>query len=488
MTPIDWCVLCVYMTATIGLGLWVSRSNQNGRDYLLGGGQMGWFVVGMSLIATSLSASTFLGSPSYSYQYNFALLLNQVGSLGSVLIVSKIFIHRYREAKVQSAYELLERNFSRSVRICGATFYCAHLLLRSGILIFGPALVLSKMLNCSMDATIVVTALVSMTYTAFGGLKAVVLTDALQFMVICLGVTFTFLILDQQVGLANLWEVASHAGRTQIFPSSHSVWEWIDPRSATSVLSAMVIYTVMEVAIRGCDQQFVQRYLACKNIGAALKSSYFSIVLGLPAAFAFYAIGALLFAYYQSGPSTQPNMVANEAFPDFIMHHLPSGLRGLLVAAIFAASMSSFDSAINALNNTTISDLLGWNNEDPRSLVVARWGAVPWGLLALLVALWAARSGESLLYQALYFTSLFTGPLLALITLAFFRPHWQPKAVLFGMFFGMFLLVLCSPPEFMKLHDTWVSWPYNPLISCCGAWLGAALVQKVMGPKLHCSP
>ena len=480
MTLFDWSVLSLYMLATIGLGLWVSRSNENGRDYLLGGGQMGWFVVGISLIATSMSASTFLGSPTYSYQFNFALLLNQVGSLCSVLIVSKVFIHRFREANVQSAYQLLERHFSRSVRVCGACFYCAHLLLRSGILIFGPALVLSKIMNCSMDVTIVITAFVSMTYTAFGGLKAVVLTDAIQFMVICLGVVSTFLVLENQVGLVSLWETASLAGRTKIFPDSQHLIDWVDPRNASSVLSAMVVYTILEVSIRGCDQQFVQRYLACKNIGAAVKSSYFSIILGMPAAFAFYAIGALLFAYYKMGPFAQPDMGANEAFPDFIMHHLPSGLRGLLVAAIFAASMSSFDSAINALNNTTIVDLMGWNSDDRKSLTFARWGSIPWGLMALGAALWAARSGESLLYQALYFTSLFTGPLLALITLAFFRPHWQPRAVLFGMFFGMLLLVLCSPPDFMKFHDTWVSWPYNPLISCAGAWLGTALAQGVL--------
>jgi SSS family solute:Na+ symporter len=429
-----------------------------------------------------MSASTFLGLPSYSYSKDFALLMNQVGALLSVVVVSKVFIHRFREAKVQSAYELLELKFSRGTRLIAAIFYCCHLILRSGIIIFGPALVLSKVMACSMEVTIVAMAAISITYTAFGGLKAVVLTDTIQFFTLTAGGVITIWVLHEQIPLETLWNHASIAGHTKILPDAPLGWDWIDPKAAHSVLSAILIYTVLEVAIRGCDQQFIQRYLACRETSSAIKSSFLSILLGCPAAIAFYAIGALLFAHAELSPPLAAlggaaNIPANEAFPRFIMEHLPVGLKGALVAAIFAASMSSFDSAINALNNTTIVDLLNWDSTDPRSLKVAKLGALPWGLLATLAALWASQAGQSLLYQALYFTSLFTGPLLGMITLAFFRSHLHPRAVILGVCVGITLLMICAPPSFIPSYPPLFSWPYNPLVSCLGTWLGAHLIH-----------
>ena len=478
MTPLDWFLLFLYMAGTIGLGLWVSRSNRSSKDYLLGGGQMGWFVIGISLIATSMSASTFLGLPTYSYDHSFALLLNQVGALVSVVIVARIFIPRYRRGHLSSAYELLEVSFGKSVRRLGAVLYCFHLLLRSGILIFGPALVLSKVMDMSIESTICWTALISMIYTAFGGLKAVVLTDTIQFLVLLLGAALTLFTLHQLGGWSELWAMASEVGRTSILPQQNTVHAWFSPALADSFFSAAVIYTVLEVAIRGCDQQFVQRYLACSSSKEAVRSSYLSILVGIPAAIAFFSIGALLYAYYQKIGLTMP---ANEAFPHFIMTELPSGVRGLLVAAIFAASMSSFDSAISALNNTTLVDLMDIDGDSPKSLSVARWVSIPWGVGALLAALLAAWAGQGLLYQALYFTSLFTGPLLALITMAMFRPSLHSRSVIGGVVLGMLLLVLVAPPSWLAWHDPWLSWPYNPLVSCVGTWLSALTLECFYG-------
>lgn len=474
MTTLDWTLLFIYMAGTIGLGLWVSRSNTSSKDYLLGGGQMGWFVVGISLIATSMSASSFLGLPTYSYDHSFSLLLNQVGALVSVVIVARYFIPRYRQGNLGSAYELLEQCFGKSVRRLGAVLYCFHLLLRSGILIFGPALVLSKVMGMSIESTICWTAFISMIYTAFGGLKAVVLTDTIQFLVLLLGAALTLFTLHNLGDWSALWAIASEAGRTSILPVENTAHAWLSPAMADSFLSATVIYTVLEVAIRGCDQQFVQRYLACSSNSEAVRSSYLSILVGIPAAIAFFSIGALLYAYYQSTGMTMP---ANEAFPHFIMTELPSGVRGLLVAAIFAASMSSFDSAINALNNTTLVDLMDIDRDSPKSLSLARWVSLPWGLCALMAALLAAWAGKGLLYQALYFTSLFTGPLLALMTMAFYRPDFRSRSVLGGVAMGMILLIVVSPPSWLAWHGPWLSWPYNPLVSCVGTWLSAMMLE-----------
>jgi len=479
MALLDWTLLVLYMVLTIGLGLWVTRGNKDGHDYLLGGGKLGWFTVGISLIATSMSASTFLGIPAQSYGGDCTYLMLQVGAFLSVIVVAKFYIPRYRAAGVSSAYTLLEQVYSRPVKIVASVFYCFHVLLRSGLLIYGPALVLSSALGISMEWTIVLTALLSMGYTAFGGLKAVVLTDTIQFFVLVTGVILSYVVLHQSEGLGVLWSIASEGGHTKVLPEELNLASLFDPTQADSLLSAMLVYAVLEIAIRGCDQQFVQRYLACTSTSSAVRSSWAAMLIGLPATLLFFGLGALLWAWYQLNPEALSNMGVNQAFPDFILNQLPMGLKGLLVAALLAASMSSFDSALNALNNTTLVDLLNRKPEDPKSLSLARKISIGWGLLALAAALFAAQAGQSLLYQALYFTSLFTGPLLAMVSLAFLAPSWRPSSILFGVFGGMLSLFLASPPGFLNWHDPWLSWPWNPVLSGCGAMLIAFLIQKL---------
>lgn len=488
MAFLDWILLVLYLLLTIGLGLWVTRANKDGHDYLLGGGRLGWFPVGISLIATSMSASTFLGIPAQSYAKDCTYLMLQVGAFLSVIVVARFYIPRYREAGVSSAYALLEQVYSRPVRVLGAILYCCHVLLRSGLLIFGPALVLSQALGVSLEWTIVLTAILSMGYTAFGGLKAVVLTDTIQFFVLVAGVILSYLVLHQSAGLGELWSRAVAGGHTRVLPETWTLSTLLDPTRADALLSAMVVYAVLEIAIRGCDQQFVQRYLSCRSASSAVRSSWIAMLVGLPATALFFGLGALLWAWYDMNPQALADSGVNQAFPNFILHHLPFGLKGLLVAALLAASMSSFDSALNALNNTTLVDLLKRRTDDPKSLVLARKISLGWGLLALGAALLAAQLGKSLLAQALYFTSLFTGPLLAMVTLAFLKPNWKPGAILFGVSGGMVLLFVVSPPGFLHWHDPWLSWPWNPVVSGGGTVVIAALVQCWSPPSRESEP
>jgi SSS family solute:Na+ symporter len=242
----------------------------------------------------------------------------------------------------------------------------------------------------------------------------------------------------------------------------------------------MIVYAVLEIAIRGVDQQFVQRYLACTDVGSAVKSSWTAMIIGLPATLLFFGLGALLWSWYQLNPGAMADGSINQAFPDFILNQLPVGIKGLLVAALLAASMSSFDSAINALNNTTLVDLMGRKTDDPKSLGLARKISLGWGLLALVAALYVSQNGDSLLKQALYFTSLFTGPLLAMVTLAFMAPNWRPSSVLIGVALGLLSLFVIAPPPFLDWHSPWLSWPWNPVISGGGTVLFGGLCQLIV--------
>ena len=481
-TLLDWIVLVAFFVFSLLVGLWVSRpsrENKNFKDYMFGGGKIPWVAVGISLIATSVSATTFLGAPADVYGADMRFLMFQIGGFLSIVVVGIVFIPRFRKANIQSAYELFERSFSPSVRRLAAIFYCLHLLLRTGILLYAPALVISKILDCNLYVAILITAVLAIIYTWFGGIKAVIWTDVLQFFVFFFGgVLVLYLVAKSCGGFAVMADLASQAGKTKWFDPS------LSPTLDRTLISAGFAYAVLEIAIRGCDQQFVQRYLSCKSPKAANASSILSMVLGAVISILFYWVGAALFVFYKvKNVAPLPNSVGqNEVFPHFIVNALPQGITGLIVAAICAAAMSSLSSAINSLSNTTENDLLLADTSSEKSLRRAKVWTILWGLLGIGGAFFAAAQQGSLLKSALFFTGLFTGPLLGMFILAFFAGKMLPKTVIAGVFCGMFSLFLfqgIKPLGIDPLFENVLSWPWMPLISMSATVVSALVLNFI---------
>ncbi len=477
-TGLDVAALIGYLGVIAGIGFWCSRLNRDWDDFMFGGRRMPWFAVGLSLIATSVSASTFLGNPADTFAHDMTYLMLNFGGFVAVIIIGFVFIPRFQQWKLGSAYEILEMRFSRGVRLLAAIFYSCHIVLRTGILLYGPALVLANVFQINIYLSICVMSLLAMGYTVLGGFRAVVWTDVLQFFVLMGGGLLSIWFCVRGIGsLDELVRLAGESGKTHWLDFSP------DPSSARNFLSAAVVYTLFELAIRGCDQQFVQRYMSCKNAREANRSSVLSVVFGLLVAFVFYWVGASLFVYFEISQVRElpEGLGVNDVFPHFIAHVLPPGLTGLMVAAVFAAAMSSLDSAITALSNTTVTDFLAGSRERTPSgqLSRARFWVIVWGLAGTLAAFICVLGRQSLLQKALFFTSLFTGPLLGLFLFAFFRPKTQPKALVYGAICGMLTLLLFS--NIPIIPESWwqplyrFSWPWNPLISLTGT-IGATLL------------
>lgn len=478
-TALDWFVLVFYILLSVAIGLWASRGSKDFRGYMLGGGSMPWVAVGISLIATSVSATTFLGNPAESYAHDMSFLMNNFGALIAIIVVGFLFIPKIKSAGITSAYELFEKHFSPAVRRLAAAFYSLHLLLRMGILLFAPSLVLAPILGVDIHIAILITAAVATVYTWYGGFKAVVWTDVLQFCVLFGGGVVTLFVIAHGVGgFGNLMHLASASGKTAWFNAS----DW-NPANARNLLSAGIIYAVIEIAIRGCDQQFVQRYLSCKSAREANLSSVLSMVLGIFVSILFFWVGAGLFVYYnvQGAGALPPGTPENGVFPQFIVSVLPPGVTGLVVAAIYAAAMSSLSSAINALGNTTVKDILLVRNESAGTLAKAKRWTLLWAVLSTGCAFIAVDMKDSLLANALFFTGLFTGPLLALFLLAFFTKRIPARAVIPAVLCGMFSIVLFNKipviPSYTPPFGGVVSFFWNPLISCTVTLLCANLFR-----------
>jgi len=479
----DWAVVAVYFAAMAGIGAHFSRKNRDFNDFMFGGGNMPWLAVGISLIATSVSASTFLGNPADAFAQDMRLLMLGGGSLLAIAVTGFVFIPRFRAAGVSSAYELLERRFSRPVRLLAATLYSLHLVLRTGLLIYVPALVLERILHVPQWSSILIMSVGAIIYTYHGGIRAVTWTDVVQFIVFFgAGFAALWICADRLGGFGPAYEMASNAGKTRWFSA-----EW-NPASDRNIWSAIGAYAFFELAIRGCDQQFVQRYLSCKNVREANLSSLASGVLGIAVGIVFFLLGAFLFAYYRVAElAPLPLADVNQAFPHFILTTLPAGFKGVLVAAILAAAMSSQSSALTALSNTTVVDFLRHESTGSAGLKPARHWILIWGAAGTAAAFIASMGNVSILSKALFFTSLFIGPLLGLFLLAFFRPHLNSRAVFTGAVGGILVLLLFLDIPVLPA-GVWnppfggiFSWPWNPLISLIGTWVIAEGLNVVMG-------
>jgi SSS family solute:Na+ symporter len=489
---IDWLVIVLYFAIVAGIGVFFSRRNKNFSEFMFGGGNMPWLAVGISLIATSVSANTFLGNPADGYANDMRLLMLNFGSLAAIVIVGYVFIPRFRNSGVKSAYELLEVKFSRPVRMMAASFYSCHLLLRMGMLIYGPSLVLMKITGAPFWACAVAMAAFAMMYTSLGGIKAVTTTDIIQFCIFFGGGLLSIFFIAKGVGgFAKTWHLAQEAGKTRWFDFS------FDPSSDRNFLSASLVYIVFEVAIRGCDQQFVQRYLSTKSVRTANYSSISSSLLGICVGCVFFTLGAFLYVYFQvahAGALPEGTKV-NQVLPYFIVNVLPTGVKGLLVAAILAADMGALSSVLTALSNTTAVDFQagssstrGSPSAEEHRLRDARRYVWAWGIMGLLASFLCTLGNGSILSKALFFTSLFTGPLLALFLLAFFRPKTHPKAVVGGAVLGMLALL-----PFIKIpilpEGAWkplfaLAWPWNPLISVTFTLLLSQILNLFFGPRV----
>ncbi len=479
-TWIDSLVLVSYLLLSVAIGLWVSRGKKSFKDYMFGGGSMPWVAVGISLIATSVSATTFLGAPADVFGADMTFLMFQFGAFISIFVIGFLFIPQFKKSGIQSAYELFEMRFSRSTRRLAAIFYCMHLLLRTGILLYAPSIVLSRIMGVDIRVAILISAAIAIFYTWFGGIKAVIWTDVMQFTVFFGGGIVVLIFIAQDVGgFSSMMDLASQHGKTKWFDPS------LDPSNARTLISAGLAYAVLETAIRGGDQQFVQRYLSCKSAADANRSSVLSMVLGVLVSIIFYWVGAALFVYYKVAHvrSLPEGTGVNDVFPFFIVESLPQGLTGLIVAAICAAAMSSLSSAINSLSNTTENDILCVASKNGQSVKRAKWWTVLWGVLGVGAAFIAASQQGSLLKNALFFTGLFTGPLLAMFILAFFTRKMMSVCVIVGVLCGMASLTLFNGIPFMGIEGPLtgiLSWPWMPLISLSVTIITAFLLQFIL--------
>ncbi len=420
--PLDLTVLGVYFAAILAVGLWFGRKERNTYDYFLGGKRQHWLVVGLSIIATEVSALTFIMVPAEAFRGDWNYLQMYAGAfVGRVLIVFLLLPAFYGSA-VTTVYEYLGGRFGPWTRTTASVMFFGSRIIGSGLRLLAASLAIAVVFGWPLPWVVIGAAAIAVAYTTFGGIKAIIWTDALQAIVFLAGglAVLGFLFLAIPGSWVENLATAHQAGKLLTF-----TWDW-HPNNDKAFWVLFIFATVNNMAALGTDQDLTQRMLTCPDLRRGQRSLMFNAIAGFPIVCLFLSIGALMFVYYQTQPggALLPGGLekSDHIFPHFIARVLPGGygLRGLLVAGIFAASMSSLDSALGALSSTAVTDVyrpfVRPGADERHYLRVARRCTLLFGVLLAAVAL-AFAGYDELLWETFKWVGLIFGGMLGVFVL-----------------------------------------------------------------------
>ncbi|MBI4616614.1 MAG: sodium/solute symporter [Planctomycetes bacterium] len=456
----DLAVLVLYVGGVLWIGWIANRRQKTAEDYYLGGRRMAWWAIGISILANSYSATSLVGGTGMGYGSGFLFLQRQLGDLVGFSLVAVLFLPFFSRLGLTSAYEYLEKRFGVVARTFGSLLFLGQTLLRAGLLIHAPAYALAGILGWSMDTAILVASGVSIVYCALGGLEADVWTDVVQLAVIVLGIAISLVLIVSDVG-----SVGRIAGEAASSGKLAPIRVAADPRGADNLVWVLLAYSTVALAVQGTNQQSVQRYMSCRNLAGARRAAMSGWAIGVATTILTLAFGVALSVWSTAVPGAMPEgMKQDAAFGTFLKHRVPPGLAGLLVAAVFAAAMSSIDSAIQSMSTATIVDFVKRFRKRPlegrTELRLARTLTGLFGLAAAGIALYAAHesSGMALLDLMVTWIGYFAGPLLGLFLLGMLTRRANQKGAVTGAvvaFACVALLVVAEPKEGYAFHALW---------------------------------
>ena len=408
---IDTGVLFFYFFIIIFIGLRMGRKEDNLEDFALGGRRIPWWAVLASLIAAETSAGTFFGTPGEGFALrNYTYLQLAFGTIIGRVLVSYIFIKPYYEYRVFSIYEYLTARFGVASKNAASAVFMITRLLASGARLYVAAIALalayemvsgarpnqSQTLWIYISATVAIVILTAI-YTTFGGIKAVIWTDLIQASImigsalIALGLLYS--------AIPGGWnEIVERHGAFQISdlfatgldPARHGWDKWKGMFETEYTVFAILGAIFITMGTHGTDQDMVQRMLTAPDIRRSRRSLILSGLADIPIAFTFLSIGLLLWVYYQAHPDPTLSKTPNETFCHFILYQMPVGLRGLLLAGIFATAMGSLSTALNALATSFTRDwyepYINPTATDAQSLRAVKWATVWFSVLMIVVA------------------------------------------------------------------------------------------------------
>lgn len=447
---INWTVVSLYLAGMVYVGYWfMTREGATTTDdYFRGGQRIPFWVAGLSIFATMLSAITFMAIPGASYAGNWNGYIGQWPILVIIPLVIFFYLPFYRRLNVTTAYEYLEKRFNLACRvIASATFMLFHLG-RVAIVLYLPALALSSVTNINIHVAIVVIGALCIIYTVMGGIEAVVWTDAIQALVLIGGALLCFGLVVSRVdgGFGAVFEAMGSQGKG--ITASWKISDISMEKASQSGFIIFIAFLFANLPSYTAGQDVVQRYVTTSSEKEAAKSLWMNIVMVLVGSAIFFALGTALYVFYQDKPGLlDPTLIAQDSIlPFFIMQNLPVGVAGLIIAGIFAASQSTISSSLNSVGTAFVTDIyariLRPNSSDKNRLRVAQMVVVILGLTGIAVSAYLAHGKvDSVFLLFNTFIGFALGPLGGLFALGIFGKNVSGKAGLGALVFGVVLVL-----------------------------------------------
>ena len=443
----NWGLLVFYLLGMLYLGYFFMKRENTTEDFFKGGERIPWWAAGMSIFATMLSAITFMAIPAKTYATDWRYYLMAVTIFIMAIPVVKYYLPFFRRLKITTAYEYLEVRFNYTSRLLASTIFIVFQLARTGLVLFLPSLALTTVTGIDIYTCIVLMGVITIIYCTMGGVEAVIWGDVIQGFVLMGGalLAVVFLVSGTEGGITKLIEVTVEHEKIKIFNmafslSSATFWVVI----LGGIANNLIIYS--------SDQTVIQRYLTTKDEKSAAKSIYLNGILSIIISIVFYFIGTALFAFYKTNPDQLNVSMANpdSIFPHFIMTKMPQGIAGILIAAIFAATMSTVSTSINSLSTAFTTDFYRKfvkNKLDRHYLFIARLSGIIFGGIGIGLALFMAMSNILSLFDYFnYILGLLASGLGGLFFMGIFIPRIKGNAAIIG-FIGGFIAVLITKTQ-----------------------------------------
>lgn len=464
MDILDTCIILAYLIATLGVGWFVGTGQKTIRDFFHGDRNIPWWAAMCSGVATIVSGVSYLGSPGLAFSTNYNWLQFRLAVPFALLIICCVLLPLFYRMGVYSIYEYLEQRFDRRTRLLAAGMF---VLLKCGylsVVIYASSLVLAEIIPLPFVAITAATGVVTALYTLVGGIKAVIWTDTLQLVVFAGGIVATILVITFQVegGIPAIIDIADRSGRLDFFNFST---DWTQTYTLWGCVFGGMFMIVSQF---GTDQAEIQRYLTTRTARDANVAMIFSQLALVIVGFGLFFIGTALFAFYSLHPEKGGlESSANRIYVKFIVEEMPVGMKGVLVAAVLAASMSTISSVLNSLATVALADLLPAISKRALTLTNARWITLLFGGITTLLACFGGQFGN-LLDASNRIINLFGGSLVGTFLLGTFCRNAHAQGAFWGLIWGTIavaILEVATDVSFM-----WFG-PFSAGISFFTGWL-----------------
>jgi len=469
LTFIDVTVIVAYLLIMLYMGLKIARKQRSTEDFFVGGRDLPAWAVGISLFASVMSTILYLGQPGEMFRTGLSFLTRNLPLPLILIVVCFVWIPFFMRLRLTSAYEYLERRFNYSVRALAAIFCLLLIFGWISVVVLTASMALVEITrieailpfindaDSAVYATILGVGAFSIFYTTLGGIRAVIWTDVIQFFVLLIGALFT-------MG-AVAWMTSSNVGDwievSQTYKHEEVQWFDWDVRNRSTVFSISLSLFMWMVCTHGANQMAMQRYFTVRNVKAARISYVISAVAALALGVILAGVGISLMYFIQqydlpasagilSDIRSVRNVAQDSVFPQFISIYMPSGLRGLVVAALFAAAMSTIDSGANSASTILTVDFIRRFDRKSEAgqleLKRARIMTACMGVLVVgyTIALYELSKGSDIISLAQKGFNCFLGPLGALFVLGMFVKKATPIAVIPAFILGELVGVSAS--------------------------------------------